>query len=250
MVRARFGSFGAFGSLGSFAWCVPALFVALLGGARDARADDEPKNPWSQRPLSLKPLNAEFQTGLGFAQTQTASGQKAGTGANLEAAVGLPILGEVSVRTGYRFGDTGIRSRADYYARLFDHETSNLGNDAWANPEIRARGTLVDLELFALGLETRFVVPIANGSDFSAAPGAPVRIRIPKIARIDTGIFVPIDFTHDTQYTISIPAQLYIQVQNAFFGPMTGVRFNHGVVNGASANVTVHAARARPQVEC
>jgi hypothetical protein len=193
--------------------------------------------PWVERPLSLSTLHAQFQAGLGFGQYASGSGQKFGTGSNLEAALGLPFFGEVSVRSGLRFGDPGRLSGADYYARLFDHETAGLGGDAWANPEIRLRGTLADLKVFAIGLETRYVVPLANGSDFVFAPGVPMMVRIPKVARIDTGVFVPFTFGDQTLYTISVPAQLWIQVNDFFFGPMTGIRYNR-ILNGTNSTTT------------
>jgi len=208
-----------------------ALAVTLAASA--ARAE----KPWIERPLALGTLHARIEAGVGLGQytgvdatTGALLGQKFGTGSNLEAALGLPFFGEVSVRTGYRFGNPGALAGADYYARLFDHEgglgPSVVGNDPWANPEIRLRGALVDLKVFAIGLESRFIVPIANNTDFAVAPGVPMMIRIPTIARIDTGVFLPIAFTDKTQYTISIPAQLWFQVENFFFGPMTGVRYN------------------------
>jgi hypothetical protein len=207
-----------------------ATSIALLASTTDARAE-----PWVERPLSLSTAHAQIQAGLGFGQYTSATGQKFGTGSNLEAAIGLPFLGELSVRSGLRFGDAGKISQADYYARLFDHETANSGGDAWANPEIRLRGSIVDLKVFAIGLESRFVVPVADGTDFSIAPGVPIMIRIPTIARIDTGVFVPIAFTDQTQYTISIPVALWIQVKDLFFGPMTGIRYNRIMTTSVSA---------------
>jgi hypothetical protein len=38
---------------------------------------------------------------------------------------------------------------------------------------------------------------------------------------------VPVEFNDDTSYMIDIPAQLFLEVGKAFFGPLTGVRFNH-----------------------
>jgi hypothetical protein len=208
------------------------LTFALLSlvTARTAHADDDAKNPWIERPLSLKPLTAEFQAGFGIGQGVDSHGNvNAGSGANLEAGVGLPFLGDINVRTGYRFDTAGRTGGADFYGRLFDHQMilNQLGTDPLANPEIRWRSTLFDAEIFAIGFESRFLIPIASNTDFSVSPGIPMRFRIPHIARIDTGLFVPIAFTHDVQYTFSIPAELYIQVKDWFFGPMTGFRFDH-----------------------
>jgi hypothetical protein len=229
-----------------FAFTLFILPAAAAADDSDSSSDDT-KKAWVNRPLALKDFHADFEAGLGFGQYTALSpcpnqpltvgcgtSQHFGAGSNLEASVGLPFLGDIGIRTGYRFGQDGINSGADYYARLFDHETANLGGDAWANPEIHLRSAFVDLPVFAIGFETRFIVPLANGSDFSAAPGLPIRIRVPDIARIDTGIYLPIEFSSDIAYTISIPAQLWIQIQDAFVGPMSGVRFNHleACVNG------------------
>jgi hypothetical protein len=200
---------------------VVLVSIGFLSAGTDVRAE-----PWVERPLSLPTGHAQIQAGFGFGQYATVDGQHVGSGLNLEAALGLPFFGEVSLRSGLRFGDSGKLAGADYYGRLFDHETANLGGDAWANPEIRLRGTLADLKVFAIGLESRFVVPAASGSDFSIAPGLPMMIRIPEVLRIDTGIFLPIAFTSQTDYTVSIPVQLWIQAGEFFFGPMTGIRIS------------------------
>jgi hypothetical protein len=226
-------------------------FTLTLAAARVARADDGPKNPWIERPLALKPLTAEIQAGVGVGQTyDPVSGHGgAGTGANLEAGIGLPILGDINVRTGYRFDSTGQAAGADFYGRTFDHQMilTQLGGDKFANPEIRWRNALVDAEVIAVGLETRFLVPLADHTYFSASPGVPVRIRIPHLARIDTGLYVPIAFTDNIQYTFSIPAELWFQVKDFFFGPMTGFRFDH--IETAIATVMGTTTSSNNQVD-
>jgi hypothetical protein len=84
-----------------------------------------------------------------------------------------------------------------------------------------------DAVIVALAYELRGVVPIADGTSFGLQPGLPVRFRIPSIARIDTGLFVPITFSKDVAYSFSVPAALYFQVKDFFFGPMTGFRWDH-----------------------
>src|SRR5882757_8323975 len=130
--RRLFGSL--FGSL--------LMLAALTSVSKNAAAE-----PWIDRPISLPNLHVSADLGLGFGQyTEPLTGStKWGTGSNIEAAVGLPIFGEVGVRTGLRFGDSGKLSGADRFGRLFDKETNALsaGADTFANPEIYFRGTLL-----------------------------------------------------------------------------------------------------------
>ncbi len=209
--------------------------------AASAHADE----PFVDRALTLPPLHLSLDAGLGFGQGPAPTsldatglqpvlpdtGVKLGWGSNLEAAVGLPFLGEVGVRVGVRFGEPGVdagwRLGADHFARLFDPVVDEPGTSTVTNPEIRLRGTLIDLKVFELGLETRVVIPTSDGSAFELVPGVPVRIHIPGFARIDTGVWLPVIFSSDPSFTIDIPAQLFFQVNQAFFGPETGVRFNH-----------------------
>ncbi|WP_394828446.1 hypothetical protein [Pendulispora albinea] len=223
--------------------------VSLALCAKSAYAAD----PWIARPLTLPPLHLSADVGLGFAQyrdgvnSDGTYNHSLGSGSNLEAAVGLPILGEVGVRTGARFGDGGKASGADAFGRLFDKQTVGQGPDTFANPEVFLRGTLLDLEMVAIGLDTRFVLPLAsdtsttvpgptpgttqklevNDSYFSWVPGVPVRVRIPNLARIDTGIYIPFQFAEKTIYAVDIPAHLWFQSGDIFFGPLVGVRFSH-----------------------
>ncbi|HEY8092097.1 MAG TPA: hypothetical protein VIF09_29755 [Polyangiaceae bacterium] len=208
--------------------------VALLS-AGDAAAD----KPWIDRPLTLPPVHFAADVGLGFGQYTTLSvnpsnpsaapsqSTSLGWGSNLEAAIGLPFLGEFGARVGYRFDQVGANAQADHFGRLFDPILNDPGFDNMTNPELHLRGTLIPLEIFELGLETRAILPTANGSSFGLSPGVPMRIHIPYLARIDTGLFFPIVFNANTSYTIDIPAQLFFQVSDAFFGPFTGVRYNH-----------------------
>jgi hypothetical protein len=224
---------------------IVGLLVGLSGLAapRSARADE----PFVDRPLTLPPLHFSADAGIGFGQgvgpgapvslasngavVTTETSVKLGWGANLEAAVGLPFLGELGVRIGVRFGDDGIdagwRLGADHFARLFDPVVAEPGVSAVTNPELRLRGTVFDLKIVELGLETRAIIPTDGASDFELVPGVPVRIHIPSFARIDTGIWLPIEFNSDASFTVDVPAALFFQAGQAFFGPVTGVRFNH-----------------------
>jgi hypothetical protein len=212
--------------------------LASTLSARIAAADDA----FVDRPLTLPPFHLSADAGIGFGQGSAPpafdaegnllpTGVKVGWGSSFEAAIGLPFLGEIGVRLGYRFGDDGVAAGwglgADHFARLFDPVVDEPGASHFANPEIRLRGTLLDARVVELGIETRAIIPTDSTSDFELSPGVPVRVHLPGFARIDTGLWLPIEFNADTSYSIDIPAQLFFQAHDVFFGPMSGVRFNH-----------------------
>ena len=198
---------------------ISIAFGALAASAtRDAAAD----KAFVDRPLTLPMLHFAADAGIGVGQYQDV---------------------QFGARVGYRFDDAGVNAGwglgADHFARLFDPVVLEPGGSQLSNPELRLRGSLVDLEVLQLGLETRAIIPTGAKSSFALAPGIPVRIHVPGFMRIDTGVFFPIVFTSDTGYTIDIPAQLFFQVADAFFGPMLGFRFNHG---GSDSNSAKRAA--------
>ena len=219
------------------------LVMGSLGATLAGRAEAD--DPFVDRPLTLPPLHFSADAGLGFGQgpvptpldvqglqpVLTAPPVKVGWGASFDAAVGLPFLGEVGVRVGVRFGQDGVYAGwgtgADHFARLFDPIVGEPGLSTVTNPEVRLRGTVFDLKVVELGLETRFIIPTDPSSDFEVVPGVPVRIHLPGFVRIDTGVWVPLEFNSDASFTIDIPAQLFFQAGQAFFGPMTGLRYNH-----------------------
>ena len=220
--------------------------VALLAGP-----SAEAAGPFVDAPLTLPPLHFSADAGLGFGTYQNyginpsdptlppvlQGGTQVGWGMNLEGAVGLPFVGELGLRIGYRFGpqntaseDTtvpaGALANADHFGRLFDPVSSEPGVSAFANPEVRLRGSLFDLHVVQMGLETRVIIPTGDGAVFAVTPGIPVRIHIPGFMRIDTGLYLPVAFFPTTSYSLDIPAQAFFRVGDAFFGPMTGVRYN------------------------
>ena len=116
---------------------------------------------------------------------------------------------------------------ADHFARLFDPVVERAGRLAVTNPELRLRGTLLNLKIVELGLETRVIIPTDSGSDFElvtgcARPDPPARIRPHRHRRVAADRIQ----RATASFTIDIPAQLFFQAGQAFFGPMTGVRFN------------------------
>lgn len=217
---------------------LPLSFVVLaLAAARPARADQ----PFSDAPLTLKPLHFGGDAGIGFGTYQDATGSgHVGWGSSFDAAIGLPFLGELGAHIAQRFGNDGVLAGtgpgarppfgADHFARLFDPVTQEPGISTFANPEFHLRGTLVPLDVFELGLETRLTVPTGDNSFLAFTPGIPIRIHIPGFMRIDTGLWLPVWFPpsppapNPNVYILDIPAQAFFQVGDAFFGPLTGLR--------------------------
>ncbi|MGH7270833.1 MAG: hypothetical protein ACREJ3_10425, partial [Polyangiaceae bacterium] len=103
-----------------------------------------------------------------------------------------------------------------------------------SNPEVHLRGSLIAERVFELALETRLIIPTdtsttADGqrvSFFAVTPGVPMRVHVPGLLRIDTGLYLPVAFNASTSYSVDVPVQAFFTYQNAFFGPVTGVRFN------------------------
>jgi hypothetical protein len=223
------------------------LVVATLTASGAASAEDR---SWVDRPLTLDVFHASFGLGMGVGQFQTVgvdpttmsptgTGQKLGAGALFDAAVGLPFFGELGARIGYRFGEP--LAQGDSFARLYDHEAPYGGNtagnafgaSAWSNPELRLRGTLFDAGVVQMSLETRLIAPIVDTTpDFSVSPGAGVRVHVPHLLRVDTGVFAIYAPDQNTNVVLSIPVQVWFQVEDAFFGPMTGFRYDFSA-NGA-----------------
>lgn len=221
--------------------------------ARAVRADA----PFVDRPLTLPVLHVAADAGLSVGQNPqvtfdalgnpSVSGYRWGAGGSLEAAVGLPLVGEIGARIGYRFDDEAIAGQVDRYARLFDPIVNEPGEDTWTNPEFYLRGTLVDIEVLQVGLETRLIFPTAQGSNVAFTPGIPVRVHIPGFVRIDTGAYFPVaPFDQDASFAIQIPAQLFFQAGAAFFGPLTGLRYegstdapNPAITAGVGGGYTV-----------
>src|SRR5579883_1485549 len=222
-----------------------AAILAAASAPRLAAADDD--KAYVDQPLTLRPLHFSAGAGIGFGQYESyttdamgnpvSTGNRAGVGSNLEVAAGLPFLGEVGVRTGLRFDDAARLGQADHFARLFDPIQSDPGTDTVANPEIRLRSTVLPLSVVEVGLETRFVIPTASGTSFGLTPGVPARIHLPHLLRVDTGVFVPMTFDAPFNYSIDVPAQAFFQVGSAFFGPFTGLRYNHRSFVDSSGNV-------------
>jgi hypothetical protein len=210
-------------TLASILLCVPAA----LAVAPDARADGK---PFVDVPLTLPPLHFGGEAAIGFGTYQPpGQSSKVGWGSNFDAAIGLPFLGELGARVGYRFGADGVNAYANHYARLFDPIMNEPGTNNFDNVEMHLRGSIVSVEVFELGLETRVVIPTDSNSVVAFTPGLPMRIRVPDFMRIDTGLWlsIPSQGNPNFYYALDVPAQAYFQIGDAFVGPQTGVRFNN-----------------------
>jgi hypothetical protein len=235
----------------------PAVAAVLYGGEHEAHA----AGPFVDAPLTLPPLRFSADVGVGFGTFQNygfavptdptsplvaQGGTQVGWGMNVEAAVGLPFVGELGIRVGYRFGDNGIAADADHFARLFDPIVSEPGLSAFANPEIYLRGTVMSVEGFELALESRIIIPTDSTTDaggqpnsfFTVTPGVPMRFHLPGFLRVDTGLWLPLTFdtsTSTTSYALVIPAQVYFQLGSAFVGPETGITYSNPGGGGQSS---------------
>jgi hypothetical protein len=216
------------------------------GGGGGGEGGGKPKSPFVDVPLTLKPLHFSADVGIGFGTYQdTNNGGHVGAGSNFEAAIGLPFLGEFGARIAQRFGTdgdfvgTGVGSPgfptgADHFARLFDPVVGEPGLKDFANPEFHLRGSMVDEDVFQLGLETRLTVPASSDSYWAFTPGLPMRIHLPGLMRIDVGLWLPVVFVSNPPpggssqiYVLDIPVQAFFQIGDAFVGPESGVRLNN-----------------------
>jgi len=245
---------------------MPGLLAGIASGAiaffvgRAAMA----AGPFVDAPLTLPPLHFSADVGIGFGTFQNYApdpgnpdgppvllgGTQVGWGTNVEAAVGLPFVGELGLRIGARFGPAvgsnegttvpaGALANADHFGRLFDPISSEPGLSSFANPELRLRGSLFDLRTVQLALETRVIIPTGDGSVFAVTPGVPLRIHVPGFLRVDTGLYLPVAFFPDTSYSLDVPVQAFFRLGDAFVGPMTGIRFNVLDVPGQANTVDI-----------
>jgi hypothetical protein len=219
-----------------------AFAAAWLLGSPDGAAAET----FVERPLSLPPLHVSADIGLGFGQFEAFAplpdnplivrslGNKVGWGTHLEAAVGVPVLGELGASVGIRFGDLGANAQGDHFGRLFDPIVNEPGFDVASNPEVYLRHTLVQAPPAELGLELRMTFPTAStcapagaaetACDVGLTPAVPLRLHIPSILRVDTGLYLPVVWSG--AFAIQLPLQVFFQVGDAFFGPLSGIRYD------------------------
>jgi hypothetical protein len=191
-----------------------AAGIAATTLARDAAAAP----PWVDRGLTLPSGDWAFDIGAG-----SLIGVPANAGMNLEMGVGLTSRIELGVRTGLRFGNAPVRGdHPDDYARLFDMQTFDDGNEPVANPEVRLRGELVRGEVGELALEGRVVAPFEPRTDVGLMFGVPIALHLGNRVRLDTGAYVAtvVGPHGDPYFQLSIPLDVWIQITQRFWlGP-------------------------------
>jgi hypothetical protein len=202
--------------------------AALFANVADAAP------PWVDRQLTLPSGDWSFDVGLGVAHAYAPDVSPTGPGINLEGAVS-PVRGlELGIRTGLRLGDDARATHADDYGRLFDRQTFDTSNGAFANPELRITGSVVHGSGVELGLEGRAFLPVNNGAQFGAMFGVPLRFHLGDHARLDTGVYVPVVFSTPLDTYFSAPIDLWFQpTARLWLGPMSGILF-HSVNNHVS----------------
>ncbi|MGO9834379.1 MAG: hypothetical protein ACLP1X_09205 [Polyangiaceae bacterium] len=226
--------------------CLASASVAVLAAA-PASADV----PFVDRPLTLPPLRLSADVGVGFGDTDLVEldtttqtpflrdeGVKVGWGLNLEAAAGFPYVGEFAARFGYRFDMVAAVAEADRFGRPFDPVLDDPGTLHLANPEIDWRRTMFAVPRVEFALEARAMIPTTSDSFFELVVGVPVRIHLPTLARIDTGVYLPVAFDSPTTFGIQVPVQLFFQVGDSFFGPLIALVLAQNVSEAADGTVT------------
>jgi hypothetical protein len=201
---------------------VVTTLAVVLGSAGAVQAA-----PFVNRPLTLSRSDWSLDMGFGLHHLRTPS--ITGFGLNFELDAGITSFLQLGIRTGVRLGRDGRATQADYFARTFETETYGTNHDTVANPEISLRWALVHTAV-EVALEGRLYLPTEDGSDVGIMLGVPVAIHIGGVARLDTGLYVPIIFTDpDATTLVSIPVHLWFQASHQLWlGPLTGARFHDG----------------------
>lgn len=197
------------------------LLTTLLGVSWSAAVIAAPE--WTARRLTLPRHDWSFDLGLGVGH----AGPPDLTGAGMNFELGVSVIRhlELGFRTGARFGRDAQFTAADQYGRLFDRQTFDTGVDAFANPEARVRGELLDTRVFELALEGRAVLPFERGTYFGMQFGVPMALHAGSRVRLDFGPYVPVVFGHPATTAVSVPLDVWIQAtRRLWLGPMTGFR--------------------------
>jgi hypothetical protein len=187
---------------------------------------------WVDRSLTLRQFGIAIDAGIALAHAEGAD--VTGGGLNLEAGFGILDSFEIGLRSGARLGDQNAKTlQVDQYARLFDLETYGTGTALFANPELRLLGRILDLSVLELGVEGRLYLPVEDRTRFSFMLGAPVRLHVARILRIDTGLYVPVLSNENgaggtiSSVSLNLPAEFWFQVtRRVFLGPVAEFRVN------------------------
>ncbi len=190
------------------------VFATLAASAAQAAG------PWVSRGPIQRAGDVAFDFGLGVGHRPDVTG----AGLNFEVAWAVTHSLELGFRDGVRFSGEGQALQADQYGRLFDTETFGTDGEQLANPEFRLRGVLVR-GVVHLSLEGRFYLPIENGTRAGVMFGVPFGVHLGTLARLDTGVFVPLLFFDPVRTVVSIPVQLWFQPTARFWlGPIAALR--------------------------
>ncbi len=177
-----------------------------------------------------------FDLGIGVAHSDAANGIT-GAGVNFEAAVSPVDRLEIGLRTGVRTDDDARLLKADAYGRLFDRQTFGTNNDVAANPELRIRGALERGRVVEVALEGRVFIPAEQYSELGVMFGLPLLFHLGHVARLDTGIYVPVIFYSPVVADVSVPVDLWFQATDKLWvGPMSGF-----VYHAPAGNARDHA---------
>jgi hypothetical protein len=198
------------------------LAVALAGVLAAPRAFAAP--PWVDRHIVLPEYDWSFDFGVGIAHDYAPANPPTGAGLDTEIVVSPVDRLEIGIRTGLRIGDDGRATQADQYGRLFDYPTFGTNHDDFANPELRVRGALLRAPIVEIGVEGRLFLPAEHGSDAGIMFGVPFLFHLGHVARIDTGVYVPVLFYNPVDAYISLPIDVWFQATpRLWLGPITGV---------------------------
>jgi hypothetical protein len=214
-----------------------AFFFGLVAAPRSAAAADE----YVARPITLPRHNWAFDFGLGVGHYETRGPDPVsftGPGLNFDLGVGVTSRLELGFRGGVRLTDDARVTQADRYGRLFDTVTFGTGGDTFSNPEFRITGAILNAEIVEIALEGRVVLPFEHGTRFGGLFGVPFLFHIPRIIRLDTGVYIaeffyehnpnnPNAFYDQNHPFLVAPGRLWFQVSDrVWLGPMAQVVHN------------------------
>jgi hypothetical protein len=211
------------------------LLVAALFVAAPATADV----PFVERPLTLAPWQVSADIGVGLAQSEYAPVTSpetrfpltyhVGWGGDVEGAVGLPYVGQLGLRVGIRPDVAGQYSDADAAGRVLDPLHVTYGAFAVAGPELDWRKTLFAPSVVEIGVDVRLLTSWQQDHLFAAVYGVPVRIHFSASVRLDAGVYFASVLGTPFYVGATIPAQLFFQAGDTFFGPEVGLTWGNSL---------------------
>jgi hypothetical protein len=186
--------------------------------------------PWVDRGMTLERHVFAGDVGIGIGHTRFDRGPlpdatRTGAGLNLEGAFGITEKVELGLRTGIRIGDDGRFTQADTYGRTLWTETYGTRTSVVANPEVKVRWALYQGDVVEVGLDWRLYLPFETNSRIGGMFGVPLAFHLGRIARIDTGAYLPTLFYDPAIVLVTIPGYFWFQVSDkVWLGPMTSLR--------------------------